>query len=234
MRTLIVLLVLAGCVTAPAAPTRIDPADLATMTLSDRFERHAFADELGQPIVLNRYARPPRVAAFGEVTALNRAKGTIDAVIKQISDASGMAFEVAEGRNTPTLAIVAGDEQELAHQIVSIPGGRDLPLPITCGGYTFRGVDGSVLAVGVVLIRSEISDEQFRACIAQEFTQVMGLPGDLDGAGDTVMDSYSALDHLTDIDKKLLTILYDPRLKPGMSRQEAMPIVRQIIAEKGW
>ncbi len=37
---------------------------------------------------------------------------------------------------------------------------------------------------------------------------------------------------LTEADKILLRTLYDPRLKPGMTKAEAMPIARQIIAEQ--
>ena len=36
---------------------------------------------------------------------------------------------------------------------------------------------------------------------------------------------------LTDGDKIIMKALYDPRLKPGMSREQAMPIARKIIAE---
>lgn len=36
---------------------------------------------------------------------------------------------------------------------------------------------------------------------------------------------------LTDADLALFAILYDRRLMAGMTREEAMPIVRQIVAE---
>jgi hypothetical protein len=35
---------------------------------------------------------------------------------------------------------------------------------------------------------------------------------------------------LTEHDEHLLRILYDPRLKPGMTAEEAMPLVRRIVA----
>ena len=38
---------------------------------------------------------------------------------------------------------------------------------------------------------------------------------------------------LTEHDEYLLRILYDPRLKAGMTREEGMPIVLEIVEEIG-
>lgn len=70
-----------------------------------------------------------------------------------------------------------------------------------------------------------------QAAIAQELTQVLGLPNDIDGPDGTVFSSRSARETLSATDEQMVRILYDPRLRPGMTRAEAMPIVREIDAE---
>lgn len=84
-------------------------------------------------------------------------------------------------------------------------------------------------------IQSALSPAYIRQCILQEMTQALGLIGDLDGMfgsrGDSVFASHQTADHLTEQDIALIRILYDRRLHHGMPRYEALPIVRQIVAE---
>lgn len=86
-----------------------------------------------------------------------------------------------------------------------------------------------------VHIRSDLSPDYIRQCILQEMTQALGVGGDLDGMfgsrGDTVFASFQTANELTEEDIAMIRILYDRRLHHGMPRYEALPIVRQIVAE---
>lgn len=66
------------------------------------------------------------------------------------------------------------------------------------------------------------------ACIAEETTQGLGLPNDADLAGTLFNDRGDARD-LTPLDELLVRLLYDPRLKPGLRRGEALAIARAVL-----
>ena len=92
-------------------------------------------------------------------------------------------------------------------------------------------VDGTPV-VGVAFILNNLSARMTGLCVRQEVTQLLGLGGDTDGRSDSLFVSSGGSDHLTEADHALLQILYDHRLRNGMSEGEAMPVVRRIIAEQ--
>ena len=53
----------------------------------------------------------------------------------------------------------------------------------------------------------------------------------IDDPDGTVLSTRSTRKSLSESDRNIVRILYDPRLQPGMTRAEAMPIVREIAAE---
>ena len=95
--------------------------------------------------------------------------------------------------------------------------------------FSIRGRGGRVYSE--IIIDTDQSDLEIRICIIQEMTQSLGLVRDLDGRSDTNFTSYGRIDHLTKSDRQLIAILYDDRLRPGMPFDNAMAIVRQIVAE---
>lgn len=69
-------------------------------------------------------------------------------------------------------------------------------------------------------------------CIFEELVQIMGLFRDDDSSVGTLFtDSYKYYKRPTRADWLMLKVLYDPRLKNGMSRAEVGPIVKKILAE---
>jgi len=69
-----------------------------------------------------------------------------------------------------------------------------------------------------VMIASDIAQDARLAAMRQDITQMLGLPND----SDTYPDSAFRMDwplptEYSAIDRQILRLLYDPRLKPGMS-----------------
>jgi hypothetical protein len=87
-----------------------------------------------------------------------------------------------------------------------------------------------------VYIRDDLPDGQIRACIVQETTQMLGLPGDLDGRDDTVFTSNwrDGGDQLSEDDQKLLKIHYHPWIVPAMPRDQALRQAQRVIDSYGW
>jgi hypothetical protein len=83
----------------------------------------------------------------------------------------------------------------------------------------------------VALIRAEHPELLRSACIHEELAQGMGLANDSPTARPSIFNDDEEFGLLTKHDELLLKILYDPRLKTGMTVEEATPIVQTIAAE---
>lgn len=83
----------------------------------------------------------------------------------------------------------------------------------------------------IAIIRAEHPDLLRLSCIHEELAQAMGLANDSPRARPSIFNDDEEFALLTTHDELLLRMLYDPRLRPGMTAREAWPIVRQIAAE---
>jgi len=88
-----------------------------------------------------------------------------------------------------------------------------------------------VIAKADILIKDELPARIRDACIVEEIVQSLGLMNDDPLARPSIFnDSQEFLD-LTSHDEFLLRILYDPRIRAGMTLREVRPLVRQIIRD---
>jgi hypothetical protein len=69
------------------------------------------------------------------------------------------------------------------------------------------------------------------ACIHEELAQGLGLANDDPQARPSIFNDDEEFALLTGHDELLLQMLYDPRLRTGMTAAEAAPVVREIAAE---
>lgn len=83
----------------------------------------------------------------------------------------------------------------------------------------------------VALIRGEHPTLLRRGCVHEELAQGLGLANDSPDARPSIFNDDEEFGLLTTHDEYLLQILYDPRLKAGMTATEAGPIVRQIAED---
>ena len=83
----------------------------------------------------------------------------------------------------------------------------------------------------VALIRAEHPDLLRLSCIHEELAQGMGLANDSPAARPSIFNDDEEFGLLTAHDELLLRMLYDPRLRTGMTVAEAAPVARQIAAE---
>lgn len=83
----------------------------------------------------------------------------------------------------------------------------------------------------VALIRAEHPALVRESCIHEEVAQGLGLSNDSPRARPSIFNDDDEFALLTSHDEKLLTMLYDPRLSPGMSAEQARPVTRIIARE---
>lgn len=85
-------------------------------------------------------------------------------------------------------------------------------------------------SVMVVLIRNELEGLFRRHCIEEAALKSLGLRNDGDDVRPSMFNDGAEFALMTRHDEFLLRILYDPRLKADMTADQAMPIVRTIVA----
>ncbi len=229
----------AGCATAP------DPLPTGELTFEQRFRWVAFHDDQGHPIRLHRWEDPINAVALDatddelyllrlQLTAIEAntglpfhlKRGDSRDVTDPLRPPDGFNLSVRFGTETdllPTAQIAATDY--LGVEFTD-------EYTFTCFGIYYP--HQLRVTSGIIIIRRDLSDAFTQMCVAQEVTQILGLTGDLDRYSDSVFNSYAERPSLSASDWLLVRILFNDRLRAGMTADEAMPTVRRIIAENGW
>ncbi|RMD94966.1 MAG: DUF2927 domain-containing protein, partial [Alphaproteobacteria bacterium] len=83
----------------------------------------------------------------------------------------------------------------------------------------------------VAIIRAEHPPLMRRSCIHEEIAQGLGLANDSPDARPSIFNDDEEFALLTTHDELLLKMLYDPRMRPGMTPEEARPVAEIIAAE---
>ncbi len=100
---------------------------------------------------------------------------------------------------------------------------------INCSAFPTFNEQLEPLAVLVIIKTGKGYDP---SCVYEEMVQSMGLYRDDDSLVSTLFtDSYKYYERPTELDWLLLKVLYDKRLKNGMTRDQARPIVARILTE---
>lgn len=82
------------------------------------------------------------------------------------------------------------------------------------------------------VIRAEHPDLMSLACLHEEVAQGLGLPNDSPRARPSVFNDDQEFALLTPMDEAMLALLYDRRLRLGMTVDEARPIVEMLARER--
>lgn len=224
--------------------------------LARNFERIALAEEYTRGAGLQpssgalgdikKWTVPVRVAVtFGEsVSNEDRAQDrrVLESYTRRLARVSGHPISfVASQPNFHVLVMGEDDREQLRTTLDRIAPGMEassraiflnLPRAIHCLVVAFAdSAASSAYRQAVALVRSEHPDLTRRACFHEELAQGLGLANDDQNARPSIFNDDEEFALLTSHDELLLKILYDPRLTPGMSADEARPIVRVIAQE---
>lgn len=101
-----------------------------------------------------------------------------------------------------------------------------------CTVFSYSRGNDATYVQAVALIRAELPQRLRQSCFHEEMAQGMGLPNDSPLARPSVFNDDEEFALLTWLDRMLLGMLYDSRLSPGMREEEALPVIRQIAAER--
>ena len=112
-------------------------------------------------------------------------------------------------------------------QIASVTAmGRDT----YCQVLTQSDPATSAYVAAFAVIPTEHPDLLRMSCIHEELAQALGLPNDSNAARPSIFNDDEEFALLTRQDELMLRILYNPALRPGMTEQQARPIVQTLAS----
>lgn len=231
-------------------------APLSIPILARNFERITFFSEFsrdgrqlrsrGRPITLTRWADPIRMGVyFGpSVSQQQRRKdlADVEALLATFRDATGLDIRYVPGGDINFLVMVLEREEQIAfadeilrerqfHPSIANDLRNSRP-SLLCSANLLSQDDGRrVIGFASALIKAEHREVMRTSCFHEELTQALGLVNDSFAARPSIFNDDEEFALLTLHDEILLRMLYDPRLRPGMTAREARPLLPQIAAD---
>ncbi|MCH7936586.1 MAG: DUF2927 domain-containing protein [Proteobacteria bacterium] len=101
------------------------------------------------------------------------------------------------------------------------------------GCYFLVWADGTTGKIknAIIVVNSERLLIRINHCLLEEMTQSLGLPNDSNKIKKSIFSDRSRRTELTRTDLIVLKTLYDPRMKAGLPRAEAVAVAREIIRD---
>lgn len=207
------------------------------------FDRIALGREYGSRSGLMRWETPVVLEiAFGaSVPEARRAavRSHVAAYVRRLSARSGHPVRLGGAAPNFTLFLVSeGERRGLGPHIAArAPGmaGRTQGMLVNMNADTLCMVAAvphadrtQGYAAAVAVIRAELPDRLTAACIEEEIAQGLGLPNDGHEGTPSLFNDGKTWARLTACDEQLLALLYDRRLRSGMSRSEALAVAETL------
>lgn len=205
--------------------------------LAEHFRRIAFytfpgdARRVAKP--LTKWTGPLRYAVVGQRGDMPE----IDGFMAHMSALTALDIESTAEERANFLIMVLDDaaQAQVAASFEDDPS-RDFFLSFMdairdCGAISGWTPTDPTIRKGLVYLHGDLAGLYRTLCYHEEIAQSLGLFNDDPAVRPSIFNDDEEFALLTTHDEYLLRILYDPRLKPGMTPPEAMPVVTEIIEE---
>jgi Protein of unknown function (DUF2927) len=199
------------------------------------------------PALLRRWQKPVRVAVMTGASTppedAARDRANVAAFTSRLAHLTGGDIALGQGSDVNFLLLFmnSAERTAFADQVRAtypdfapavMAALRDTPLDTFCTAYAFADPEvPSTYSAVIVLIRAEHPPLTRMSCVHEEMAQAMGLPNDSREARPSLFNDDLEFALLTEHDAILLRMLYDPRLRPGMTAAEARPLLPAIAED---
>lgn len=235
LRTLLVLLLGGGSVVALAQ----DKAWRPSVFLVDSFVEVALKSNFSaRQHPVRKWTAPVRyfiVHNAGEEVLHRR---MARAHFEHLAAITGLSIEPAESSVAANFLVVLTSEGRLETELLryyrsdSALQNEVLLRHSTCLATFAAERRGSIVrAVAMIPVDRARASGELASCMVEELTHAMGLSNDSLKDIPSIFSRRSGYAFLSGLDYLMLKMLYDPRLKAGMSEKIALPILRTIAEE---
>lgn len=239
---------LAALVLPAGSPPRAEPADVAVRRAAERknftdaqivegFLKIAIGAEFstgGRTDRIRKYDGPVRI--FVENRAKPDRRRQVAEVIADIrSRVRHLDIKTVDSRARANVVVTLVRDRDVLRTIREIYGEARAQriqhslVPQCLSGFSKDAHDR--IQRSRVIIAVDIGTEAFYHCIYEELLQALGPINDDASVPWTMFNDTAQMGFFGIYDQYLLNILYDPRVRPGMTRNEVKAVLPQVLAD---
>jgi len=154
--------------------------------------------------------------------------------MRALSKLTGLDFFIVRASDDPhDLLVLLGDRVDLM-RLADRYGPDDGVIdaaPDSARCLSGFHAPNGIIERGIALIATDLGVDLTKSCALHELVHLIGFRNHMDMLQPSILNTRDNLTELSINDRILVQALYDQRLRPGMSRAEALPIAREIIGE---
>ncbi len=219
--------------------TERDPPDVpySNARLVENFRRIAFFtypnDERHVAKPLTKWQGPIRYTVLGTESDVDQ----VAALMARLARVTGLQIDPVVEEEANFVVLMLNDrERRLAKRAFADAEGRAffdsfVSAIFDCGALADWSDDDPEITKALVYLHGDLQGLYRRLCFHEEISQSLGLFNDDPTVRPSIFNDDDEFALLTTHDEYLLRILYDPRLRSGMTPEEAMPVVARIVEE---
>ena len=194
------------------------------------FGEEAGHDERSDKII--RWEQSLRIRVVGEATALNNQ--ILRRHTNTLQGLTNRSIQFVTGTDDPeNVRVVFVAAMEMA-KLPGVPVDQKmldlLAAPRGCYFLSFPDLHGEIDR-SIIVVNAERDTESTYHCLLEELIQSMGIPNDSDLIRPSVFSDKDKLTKITRSDEVMIRTLYDPRMRAGMEKTEAMDMARVVITD---
>lgn len=202
-------------------PFRTNKASKYNEQAMDYFHEIAFGSEWEETdYPIRKWETNPRIKVFGSPS-----KSDMDALNATIADINSIqsSIDLKLVEENPTIEVYFVPLEDFDQYVKNPKKGN-------WGLFYYWWKAGYTINRAKILIATDKPGEQGRAhLIREELTQSLGLTRDSFSYPKSIFfETYTTHTEYTPLDKKLIQMLYEEEIRPGMSREEALYILQNI------
>ncbi len=218
------------------APQRVGRADnsLSNAQVVGNLMEIVFGSEfVGEDSnIVRKWTVPLRIAIYAREPLRYRA--LVEPVLQQLHGLTGLDIQLVD-RTSPAqnaYILILGREQFYAYAESHLSPGKNprTNTYLDCFGV-FAADRGGAINELTAVIPELASEATKRSCVIEEVTQALGLPNDSFTVKPSIFNDDDEYQDLTWQDGLFLRVLYDARVRPGMTRAEFEPLAKLILDE---
>ncbi len=227
---------------APAGSFAGAPAEYTQFSIreiSRGFLALAYGSDLrvaGRPHGLHRFTHPIRihVQGGGTVDRTEAMRRILDEYARKIPN---LHLNIVASTEPADVDVLLIDEKGLEAALRASYGARVTQTFVTrtdpqCVTSVKSNADGEIVhALSYIIV--DQGDDVFRDCAYHEVLHAFGLSNHDQRNPWTTLNQNRMVGYLSVYDRALLTLLYDPRIRPGMTPRQVRPLLPDVIKELG-
>lgn len=232
MRCFLVLLALLT-VAAPALPARAASSSFTTTELLDGFEKTVFGLEYRswswRPYLVKKFTRP--VLFYVHNLSSRDRRQTVNRFIREIGNrVQGLTTGFADSPAAANFEVYVVDRAQYVPVVrKDIYKNDRAQVPGRCLVRVVSGRQGIKRSAAVIV--SDEGEFLFKRCLVEELLQGLGPMNDDENLVHSVFNDSSRHSRFTVFDQIILNMLYDPRIKPGMSMKQTKQILPLVLRD---